>query len=495
MSDSIWIAVFAFAGAALVYAQVVYPAAMALVGRRVRKRGQAPSVSGPCASLTTAAGSQSALAVRKRGQAPSVLGPCASLTTTAGSQSPFSNGEPATCPSVSLIIPAHNEETTIASKLENALAIDYPAERLEIIVASDGSSDRTVEIAESVSRLAERVDYIGPHIRVLDFPDRRGKTAVLNDAAREAAGEVLCLCDANVMFRPDALRRLAARLEDPAIGAVSGDVRLASSESEFAEGEAAYYRLERSVQLGESRIGSMMGVDGGMYVVRRELFRPLPDDTIVDDFVLSMRVIRQGRRVVYEPSAVATENGTPKARQEFRRRVRLSAGAMQVLKRGEWPPLSRPVEFAQFVSHKVLRWAGPVWLLALVVSSAALWQAGWVFRIAACGQAAFYALAAAAAASRRLRETRAGGIAFYFTLSHIGMAVGLLRGLFNLQPVTWRRTERGAEGSGTSAAYSEGACRPVVQPLRGRHVVGPNVTGGTLARTPGCDVEPLRGKD
>ena len=235
--------------------------------------------------------------------------------------------DPPELPSVTLIIPAHNEESVLDAKLENSLAVDYPREQFEVLVASDGSSDGTVEAARTFENRG---------VKVLEFPERRGKAAVLNDAVREAAGDVLCVCDANVMFRADALKRLVARLDDPEVGAVSGDVRLKSEETTFGEGESAYYGIERRVQMAESRIGSMMGVDGGMYVVRRELFQPLPPDTIVDDFVISMRVIQQGKRVAFEPSAVATENATATAQQEFQRRVRLSAGAMQALKRGEW---------------------------------------------------------------------------------------------------------------------------------------------------------------
>jgi cellulose synthase/poly-beta-1,6-N-acetylglucosamine synthase-like glycosyltransferase len=337
------------------------------------------------------------------------------------------------CPTVTLVIPAHNEEEVIQAKLENSLEIDYPAEKIEILVVSDGSTDHTVEIARSLE---------GRGVRVLAFAERRGKTALLSDAAREAAGEVLCVCDANVMFRPDALKRLVARLDDPRIGAVSGDVRLASEESDFGEGESAYYRVERRVQLAESRVGSMMGVDGGMYVVRRELFQPPQPDTIVEDFVISMRVIRQGKRVVYEPTAIATENGTATARQEFHRRVRLSAGAMQVLKRGERPPLGRPVELWQFISHKAIRWAGPAWLVLLLVSSGVLARSVSIYRTALLAQVLAYGLAAAGALSPRFRRTRIGGPAFYFVMSHIAMAVGLIKGLFNLQQVTWDRTER-----------------------------------------------------
>ncbi len=340
---------------------------------------------------------------------------------------------PEPAPEVSLIIPAHNEAAIIREKVVNALAIAYPAPPgLEIIVASDGSTDATCELVRR---------FEGQGVRLLDFSMRRGKASVLNDAVAASRGELLCFCDANVMFRPDALARLVARLRDPGVGAVSGDVRLASHESNFEHGESLYYRLERAIQLGESAVGSLIGVDGGMYVVRRELFRPLPADTILDDFVISMEVVRRGARVVYEPAAVATENGTPTARIELRRRVRMAAGMVQVLKRGQfcwW----RPVVAWQFVSHKLLRALAPELLLALLVSNLLLAPRHPLWLALLAGQAAFYLVALIGAVSVPFRRTRLGGIPFYFVMGHVAILYGSIKGLFNRQRVTWQVTER-----------------------------------------------------
>ncbi|MFM8583018.1 MAG: glycosyltransferase family 2 protein, partial [Planctomycetaceae bacterium] len=207
---------------------------------------------------------------------------------------PLSDSE---LPSVSLVISAFNEEVVLDDKLRNALEIDYPRDLLEIVVASDGSRDRTVEIAQS---------FVPLGIRLLAYPENRGKATTLTEAVATVRGDVLLLCDANVMFRPDALRLLVERLRDPAVGAVTGDVRLDSGQADFGEGESLYYRIERGLQLDESALGSIIGVDGGMYVLRRELFPGIPATTLNDDFLLSMRVLRAGFRVLYEPRAVAT---------------------------------------------------------------------------------------------------------------------------------------------------------------------------------------------
>lgn len=351
-----------------------------------------------------------------------------------GRQRPLNLLPEADLPRLTLIIPAYNEETYLREKLENTFRIDYPRDRLEIIVASDGSSDRTISIAE---------EYLSKGITLLPFTERRGKASVVNDAVARASGEILCLCDANVMFHPQAIRILVSRLmESSKHGAVSGDVQLRSEESDFGEGEKVYYGIERAFQIGESNLGSLIGVDGGMYVIRKELFPILPADTILDDFVISMRVIKQSRRVVYEPSATASENGTPTSRQEFRRRVRVAAGAVQSIRRGEWPSITNPIAFWQYCSHKVLRWVGPFILLLLVITNGLLWNSGLVYQIGLVCQVSCYLLALFGWLSLDFRKTKFGGVPFYFAMSHVAIAYGLYRGLLNRQRVTWNRTER-----------------------------------------------------
>ncbi len=337
-------------------------------------------------------------------------------------------------PCVSLIIPAFNEESVLLTKLRNALAIDYPSDRVEVLVASDGSTDGTNDIART---------FTAQGVRLLDFGQRRGKASVVNDAVGASVGEIICLCDANVMFRPDALKLLVGQLADARIGASTGDVRLASGDSSFGAGERLYYRIERSMQVGESELGSLMGVDGGMYVVRKSLYKLLPPDTILDDFVIAMQVLRQGYRVVYEPKAIATENGTPLARQEFRRRVRITAGAAQSFLRGAWPSWRRPVECWQYVSHKAARWLTPVWLIAIGVASVSLARDYQEFRALLAGEllaVCVGVLAAVVPASRRIWPV---AVIFYFAMSQVAMLLGFWKGLCGQQGVAWTPTARG----------------------------------------------------
>ncbi|QDU36083.1 Poly-beta-1,6-N-acetyl-D-glucosamine synthase [Maioricimonas rarisocia] len=343
-------------------------------------------------------------------------------------------GESAALPGIAIVIPAHNEEAVLKAKLENALSLDYPADKLEIIVASDGSRDGTVRIGRT---------FEDRGVRLLDFAKRRGKASVLNDAVAATKSELLCLCDANVMFAPDALKRLVACLRTEGVGAATGDVRLSSEDSDFSQGEGLYYRIERAMQVGESVLGTTICVDGGMYVMRRELFRPLRPDTILDDFVTSLNIIRQGYRIVYVPEAVATENATPCWKQEFRRRIRVTTGAAQVLFRGDWPrPWQQPIACFEFVSHKLLRWIGPFLLLAVLVTNVAVADSGPVYLSLLIGQMLFYGLAALGWLSAAAREFAPVGVPFYFTMSHCAVAVGLLKGLFVKQQGTWERTPR-----------------------------------------------------
>lgn len=336
-------------------------------------------------------------------------------------------------PPVTLIVPAYNEQRVIRAKLENALQLDYPPGQLEIIVTSDGSTDETDGIAR---------EFADRGVRLSTSPDRNGKPTVLARAIALASGEIVCLCDANVMFAKDAITKLVDRLADPQVGAVSGDVQLVSEMQGMEQGEGLFYRLERWTQRSETRAGSLIGVDGGMYAIRRCLIPPIPRDTLNEDFTLAMAVLKRGQRVVYEPQAVAHEDGPPLAQQELRRRVRLAAGSVQSILRGDIPPVTRPIEFWQYLSHKLLRWCGPFILLIMLLANAALWPAGWVYRIALVGQLAFYGLAVAGHFWLGLRQTRLGGIIYYFVMSHAAMLLGTIQGFFNMQPVTWKKADR-----------------------------------------------------
>ncbi len=336
-------------------------------------------------------------------------------------------------PQVTIIIPAYNEEACIRSKVANACHVDYPRDRLHVVVVSDGSTDQTVEIARQFAEC---------DVEVVACEENRGKASVITEAVANCASSIVCLTDANVLFHRDALRWLIAPLTDPQVGAVSGDVRLVGGDERLTPGESLYYRMERAIQLGESRMDSIMGVDGGMYVVRRELFPEIPADTILDDFVVTMSVIRAGYRVVYEPRAIARELGTASLREEFRRRVRVAAGVIQSILRGQWPPARRPLALWQYVSHKMLRWCMPPILLVITVAGINLAAESrviaWGLTVVAVAMAGILTGAFIPAVATR----RFVAIPLYFLVSQLGMVVGFLKGLLMRQPGHWRPTAR-----------------------------------------------------
>jgi cellulose synthase/poly-beta-1,6-N-acetylglucosamine synthase-like glycosyltransferase len=290
-------------------------------------------------------------------------------------------------PRLSLIIAAYNEEEGIADRLDNALAVDYPRESLEILVASDGSSDATGTI---VGRYAAR------GVRLLSLP-RRGKIPALTDAVQEATGEILVFSDANTVFQPDALRALARNFADPTVGGVAGNTsyRVEAGSESSSRGENSYWQYDTWLKQLESRTGSVVSAHGGLYAVRRELFQPPVDPAVTDDFIISTAVVEQGYRLVFEPEAQAWEVAVPETTREFRRRVRLMTRGLRAV--AQRRRLLNPARYGFYsvvlFSHKVLRRLLPLALVALFVSSLYLASGDGFYLAAAIGQVLFYGVA------------------------------------------------------------------------------------------------------
>ncbi|MDP8235161.1 MAG: glycosyltransferase family 2 protein [Candidatus Erginobacter occultus] len=285
-------------------------------------------------------------------------------------------------PRVSILIPVYNEQEVIVKKLKNALSLDYPEEKLEIVVASDGSSDRTAELVRP---------FLSRSVRLEAYPEHRGKMSAINRAAPGLSGEIIVFTDASAFFSPEALNLLLAGFSDPGVGAVSGALVL--REEAAAGGELSvdwYWRLEKFIRERESRLYSTVGATGAIWALRRELFSPLPEDTVLDDFLLPLSPLRKGYRIYFESRALAFEERHTDLRSEFRRKVRTLAGNYQAFARARWLFKSK-IAF-QLISHKLCRLLVPFALLGLLFSSlfgpAALRP---VFYL----QAIFYGLAAA----------------------------------------------------------------------------------------------------
>ena len=349
----------------------------------------------------------------------------------------------AIAPTVCLFVAANDEADVIEAKLMNSLALDYPQDRLSILVASDGSVDETNSI----------VQRFAPRVRLLRLAPRRGKVATINEGIRSVSSEIVIFSDANTFLETGTVRALVRNFGDPRVGAVSGDVALIGERAALGRSEDLYYRYERRIQQAESDAGSMIGADGALYAIRRELFVAPEDDTILDDMAIPMAVIRQGFRVIFEGAARAYEQGCETAREEFARKSRVVAGAVQFLARAESAvPLATPQVVVSLLSHKALRWLSPALMACALLASAILADGSPGYTAALVVQCAVLALGLAGCVPALRRWSVVAG-AHYFCLVQVAAAVGLARGITGRQSVLWRRFGR----------------MPATQPLRVLH--------------------------
>ena len=323
-------------------------------------------------------------------------------------------------PTVSVLLVARDEQARIAERLANLTGLDYPPDRVEILLGSDGSTDATVSAARPY---ADRV-------RVFDFPVPRGKAAVLNDLAAHAQGEILAFADARQSFSTEAMRALVAPFSDPRVGGVSGELVLDDprGRSEVGAGVGAYWRYEKAIRKAESAVGSTVGATGAIYAIRRALYARIPPDTILDDVLIPMHVVREGYRVVFEPKALAFDRASDDARQEFRRKVRTIAGNFQLFAREPWllVPLRNPVWF-QTVSHKALRLLGPAFLAGTFLASLVLASEP-VYGAALLAQTLVLTAALVGSRQRETRRTIPGAsAALVFVLLQAATVVAFVR--------------------------------------------------------------------
>jgi lipopolysaccharide/colanic/teichoic acid biosynthesis glycosyltransferase len=324
-------------------------------------------------------------------------------------------------PSITIIVPAFNEQEVIAQKIENLSRINYPADRLDIVIALDGCTDSTRAIAQAaVARAGADLS-----IRIVDHPVNRGKIAVLNEHIAAARSDIVALNDASGMIDPDALRRAVRHFLDARVGVVCPTYNHPHVGS---EGEAAYWRMQTEIKVYEAALAAPMGAHGALYFFRRALWQPLPIDTINDDFVLPMRIVEAGYRAVYDPSIVATEVEPTLAEAEFRRRVRIGAGNMQQLVRliGLANPRSPAMAFV-FLSGKGMRPIVPFLMLLALVSTAVLALAGeTLFQYLLALEVLGLAAAAAVVHFRPARVPRPLAWLSYLVVGHTASALGAL---------------------------------------------------------------------
>jgi poly-beta-1,6-N-acetyl-D-glucosamine synthase len=343
--------------------------------------------------------------------------------------------DPAHLPSVSLVIAAHNESAVIDEKLENVAALDYPSERLQVIVVADGSSDDTAERARR-----------HPGVDVLHRPERLGKLAAINRAVEVATGDVFVFSDANNMYSSDALRELVAPLADPSVGLVAGakliDDRAGRS---LDRAEGLYWRYESKLKEWESASGSVVGAPGEILAFRREAYRSPEPGTLNEDFVQAMLVALDGWRVVYAPKARSTERASATIDDEAVRRARLVGGRSQATRR-LLPDLLRrnPWLAWQMISHKVLRPAVPWLLVVAAVSNTATVRRRREARLLGLAQASFYAAALAGWRDHRAgQRRRLTYLPFYFCRMNVATVKGLRDFIVGRRDEVWTRVRRG----------------------------------------------------
>lgn len=333
-------------------------------------------------------------------------------------------------PVITLLISAFNEATVIAEKISNSLALDYPMDKLEIIVISDCSDDGTDEVVLAFNL---------PNVKLLRMPERGGKTLGLNAALKVARGEIIVFSDANAMYQPQALRNLIRNFTDRRVGAVVGESTYADANGNAQENESLYWKYETGIKALETRIGSVVGGDGAIYAIRKELYRDMRADAL-SDFVNPMQVVMGGYRCIYEPAAICVEEAADNLDKEFRRKVRIVNRAWRAL--WSMPVMLNPFKYGFFaiemISHKLLRWLIPAFLVGLFVVNLGLLSQGGIYAFAFWLQVVLYVCALLGYLQRRSNSMpRLLAVPYYFCLVNYASARGIIEAYRGKTYTTW----------------------------------------------------------
>ncbi len=339
-------------------------------------------------------------------------------------------------PEVTLVVPAYNEAAILAEKMRNCRSLDYPADKLQLLVITDGSTDDSSRV------LAEF-----PEVQHLHQDARAGKSMAENRAIHYVHTPYVIFTDCNTQLNPAAVRQLVRHYQDPQVGAVSGEKRVLRDGSAPGAGEGMYWLYESFLKRCDSHISSLMGAAGELVSFRTDLFSPLEPDTVLDDFVQSMRIVKAGYRVVYEPDAYALEPPSFSLPDEMERKIRICAGGWQAMSRLRplLNPLRQPVVSFLYISHRVLRWTlTPALLLLLLPLNVGLAGAvGGIYWGLLLAQLLFYG-AAGLGWWRALRGQTAGPalVPLYFTMMNVAVFAGARRFWRNTQPAAWNKAQR-----------------------------------------------------
>jgi len=335
-------------------------------------------------------------------------------------------------PTVSMIITAYNEEKNIGQKIENALSLDYPKDKLEIIVASDCSTDKTDEIV---------LNYKDHGVILLRQPERGGKTAAQNTAVLHAKGEILLFSDATSVYETDAIRKIVRSFADPSVACVGGRYYyVEANSSSAAKGCSLYWKYETFLKKRETLVNSPTGVSGCIYAVRKESFKPI-DPELISDFVTALQTVEQGRRVVYEPEAVCFEETTESTKEEFRMRIRIIIRALNAL--FKMRKMMNPIKYGLFaldlLSHKLLRFAVPLFLFAAFVANIVVLPKHDFYVLALLAQVFLYSSAFIGfVLQRRNIKKLPFYVPFYFCMMNFAAVIAMYKYIRGERMVTWK---------------------------------------------------------
>jgi cellulose synthase/poly-beta-1,6-N-acetylglucosamine synthase-like glycosyltransferase len=343
-------------------------------------------------------------------------------------------------PDITLLIAAYNEEGFIEEKIRNTLALDYPTDKLHIMIVTDGSNDRTPELVAK-----------NPSIQLFHEPERRGKIHAVNRVIKLVTTPIVIFCDANTYLNPESLKLMVRHYADPKVGGVAGEKRIFKKEEDSASGagEGIYWKYESFLKRKDSEVYSIVGAAGELFSLRTALFEEPPADTIIEDFYISLRIAARGYRFVYEPGAYATESASASVEEEWKRKVRICAGGFQAMAR--LTPLLNPFRYGmlsfQYVSHRVLRWTlAPLALPLIFISNVILAiYAGPVYQAILVAQLGFYVLALLGYVMRDKPITIKGFfVPYYFAVMNFSVYAGFRRYLKGSQSVVWDKSKRAA---------------------------------------------------
>lgn len=349
------------------------------------------------------------------------------------------NPAPGYAPSLTVIVAAYNEAYCIEEKILNTLALNYPADKINYIFVTDGSTDATPDIVAKY-----------PQIKGMHQSGRSGKIAAVHRAMEQVQSEVVVFTDANTMLNKDALLMMCRHYIDPKVGAIAGEKRVQIDETADATaGEGFYWKYESKLKKWDSELYSVVGAAGELFSIRTHLYTPVEPDTILDDFMISMHIALQGYRIVYEPDAYASELASANTGEELKRKIRIAAGGVQStirLKSLLWP-FSQPVLSFEYISHRILRWMVTPYMmvLAFILNCLIVYINGWnnIYGLMMAGQVFFYLAAILGwILEQRQLKVKFFFIPYYFCLMNYAVIAGLLRYCFTEQSVLWEKAKR-----------------------------------------------------